>query len=138
MMIDRRTFLKTTAVAASAVALGSTGTAFAEGAACSCPGVLYSKDQEGQWAGKSGSHALQVTVTEGTVSVVTNHPMSAEHFIVRHTVVLANGTVLGGTTFSPTDKPESSFDLPKDYTGTACATSKNKFVIIHDRILASH
>jgi len=123
-MIDRRDFLKTAAVAASAAAVGSAASALAAEPAASCPaGVVYTKEQPGQWKGKEGTHAPEVKVEGGKVAVVTPHPMSAEHFIVRHTVVLADSTVIGGKTFAATDKPESSFDLPKDYKGKACATS---------------
>ena len=122
-MIDRREFLKTTAVAASAVAVSSAATALAGGESAALAGIIYTKGQEGQWAGKAGSHAPQVKVEGSKVSVVTAHPMTEEHFIVRHTVVLADGKVVGGKTFTSADKPESSFELPKDYTGKACATS---------------
>ena len=119
---DRRDLLKTAAVAASAVAVGPAATAFAASSA-SYNGVVYTKDQQGQWKGKAGSHAPEVMVAGGKVSVLTAHPMTAAHFIVRHTVVLADGTVIGGKTFSATDKAESTFELPKDYKGKACATS---------------
>jgi len=121
-MIDRRDFLKTTAVAASAVAVASGTNVFASETAASHAGVVYT-EQQGQWKGKAGSHAPKVTVADGKVSVVTEHPMTEPHFIVRHTVVLADGKVIGGKTFSHTDKPESSFDLPAGYKGKVCATS---------------
>jgi superoxide reductase len=120
-MTDRRDFLKTTAVAASVLALGTTATAFASSAPYA--GVVYTKDQPGQWAKKVGSHAPEVTVEGGNVSLITKHPMSEEHYIVRHTVVLADGTVVGGKTFTPSDKPESSFVLPTGYKGKVYATS---------------
>ncbi|CAK8714489.1 MAG: superoxide reductase [Candidatus Electronema aureum] len=123
MNIDRRDFLKTAAAAASVVAVGSAASAFAADAAPSLAGIVYTKEQPGQWKGKEGSHAPTVTVEGSKVSVITPHPMTAEHFIVRHTLVLADGTVLGGKSFTPTDKPESSFELPKDYKGKICATS---------------
>jgi len=120
-MTDRRDFLKTTAVAASVMALGSSATAFASSAPYA--GVVYTKDQPGQWAKKVGTHAPGVKVEGSKVSLVTTHPMSEEHFIVRHTVVLADGTVVGGKTFTPADKAESSFELPAGYKGKAYATS---------------
>ncbi len=130
-MIDRREFLKTTAVAASAVAVASSNNVFASETTASHAGagIVYTEQQQGQWKGKAGSHAPKVTVTDGKVSVVTEHPMTEPHFIVRHTVVLADGKVIGGKTFSHTDKPESSFDLPAEYKGKACATS---FCNMHD------
>ncbi len=53
----------------------------------------------------------------------TKHPMSSEHFIVRHTLVLADGTTVGAKTFTPADKPESSYELPAGYKGKITATS---------------
>lgn len=128
-MIDRREFLKTTAVAASAVAVASSTNVFAGETAASHAGIVYTEQQQGQWEGKAGSHAPKVTVADGKVSVVTEHPMTEPHFIVRHTVVLADGKVIGGKTFSHTDKAESSVDLPAGYKGKACATS---FCNMHD------
>ncbi len=122
---DRRDFLKTgvaSVAVASGAAFASVGSAFAA-ESTSYAGVVYSKEQQGQWEGKAGSHAPQVKVEGGKVSLVTIHPMTEEHFIVRHTLVLSDGKVAGGTTFSPADTPESSFDLPKGYKGKACATS---------------
>jgi superoxide reductase len=134
MSIDRRDFLKTAAAAASVAAVGSAVSAFA-GAKANAPavaskkaaplaGIIYTKKHPGQWQGKEDVHVPEVKVEAGKVSVVTKHPsMTAEHFIVRHTVVLANGTVIGSKTFVPGDKPESFFELPKDYKGKICATS---------------
>ena len=120
-MTNRRDFLKTTAVAASVMAFGSTAAVFASSAPYA--GVVYTKDQPGQWAKKVGSHAPEVNIEGGKVSLITKHGMSEAHYIVRHTVVLADGTVVGGKTFIPADKPESSFDLPAGYKGKAYATS---------------
>ncbi len=127
-MIDRREFLKTSAVAVSAVV--SSAPVFAGDIAAPHAGIVYTAQQQGKWKGKAGSHAPKVTVTEDKVAVVvTEHPMTESHFIVRHTVVLEDGTVIGAKTFSHTDKPESSFDLPAGYKGKACATS---FCNLHD------
>lgn len=120
-MTDLRDFLKTTAVAASVIAIGSTATVFASTAPYA--GVVYTKDQPGQWTKKVGSHAPEVKVEGGKVLLITKHPMSEAHYIVRHTVVLADGTFVGGKTFSAADKPESSFELPPGYKGKAYATS---------------
>ena len=128
--IDRRNFLKTAAAATAAAAAGSAVSAFAaEEAVPSLPGIIYTKEQQGRWEGKAGGHAPQITVEAGKVSVITGHPMTAAHFIVRHTLVLADGTVVGDKTFTPSDKPESFYDLPKDYKGKICATS---FCNLHD------
>ncbi|MCW5212021.1 twin-arginine translocation signal domain-containing protein [Desulfobulbus sp. TB] len=128
-MIDRREFLKTTVVATSAVALASGTSVLAHETTTSLSGVVYTEKDQGKWKGKAGTHAPKVTVIDGKVTVVTEHPMTKPHFIVRHTVVLADGTVIGGKTFSHTDKPASNFDLPKGYKGKASATS---FCNLHD------
>jgi superoxide reductase len=127
-MIERRDFLKGSAVAVSALALGVGSNAFAsEGAMYS--GIVYTKDNPGQWSAKVGSHAPEVKVEGGKVMVKTSHPMSEAHFIVRHTLVLADGTVVGAATFTPKDKPASSYDLPAGYKGKVYATS---FCNLHD------
>ncbi|MBV5317044.1 MAG: twin-arginine translocation signal domain-containing protein [Desulfobulbaceae bacterium] len=87
-MQDRRDFLKTTATAASILAISS------------APRTFGAK-----------------------VAVVTKRTMSDQHFIVRHTLVLEKGTYVGATTFTPTDKPESSYALPNGYKGKFYTTS---------------
>lgn len=133
-MQNRRNFFKTTAAAASIAALGSIPGAFA---AVTTPitytNIVYTKDSPGQWASKVGSHLPQVTVTGTKVDVVTKHPMSNEHFIVRHTLVLEDGTFIGATTFVSTDKPESTYELPSGYKGKIYVTS---FCNKHDFWLA--
>ena len=127
-MTDRRDFLKTTAVAASVMALGSGTAAFASSAPYA--GVVYTKDQPGQWAKKVGSHAPKVSVKGKTVTILTAHPMSEKHYIVRHTLVFADGKVLGEKTFYPTDKTAvSTYQLPKNAGTRFYATS---FCNLHD------
>ena len=121
-MTDRRDFLKGSAVAVTALALGvSTKVSASETAAFS--GVIYTKDNPGTMSAKVKSHAPEVNVDGSKVSLKTVHPMSVEHFIVRHTLVLSDGTVVGGVTFQPTDKAESSYELPVGFKGKVYATS---------------
>ena len=127
-MHNRRDFLKTTAAAASVLAISSVSRALAASPAM-YTNIIYTKDNPGKWEAKVGSHAPQVTVTGGKVAVVTKHPMSNDHFIVRHTLVLEDGTVVGATTFTAADKPESSYELPAGYKGKFFATS---FCNLHD------
>ena len=127
-MNDRRDFFKTIAVAASILALNSVPRAFA----ASLPmytNIIYTRDNPGKWGQKVDSHAPEVTVTGDKVKVVTKHPMSDQHFIVRHTLVLNDGTYVGGATFTSADKPESSYELPKGYKGKLYTTS---FCNLHD------
>ncbi len=127
-MSNRRTFLKGSFTAAVAAVLG-TGSAFAA-APPVLGSIVYTKDNPGKWAQKEGSHAPVITVEGNKVKVQTNHPMSVKHFIVRHTLVLADGSVLGSKTFVGTD-PEaiSQYELPAGYTGALYATS---FCNLHD------
>jgi superoxide reductase len=127
-MQDRRDFLKTTVAAASVLAISSVPGAFAAGKAM-YTNIIFTKDNPGMWAGKEGSHAPEVTVTGSKVAIVTKHPMSDKHFIVRHSLVLEDGTFVGATTFTPAEKPESSYELPAGYKGKVYATS---FCNLHD------
>lgn len=119
--MDRRDFLKTTAVAVSMAAAGSVSNVFASQAVFA--GVLYTKDNPGMWAAKVGSHVPQVKVEGSTVTVTTAHGMSESHFIVRQTLVLENGEVVGAKTFTPADTPSSTYELPAGYKGKFFATS---------------
>ena len=121
-MHDRRDFLKTTAVAASVLAISSVPQAFAAGTAM-YTNIIYTKDNPGRWADVVKTHSPEVTVTGSKVAVVTKHPMSDKHFIVRHTLVLGDGTYIGATTFTPADKPEYSYELPAGFKGKFYVTS---------------
>jgi superoxide reductase len=127
-MSDRRTFLKGSFAAAVAAFLG---TGSAQAADQSLLGsVIYSTEHPGRWAQKEGSHAPVITVEGSKVKVQTNHPMADKHFIVRHTLVLSDGSILGSKNFTGAD-PEavSHYDLPKGYSGALIATS---FCNLHD------
>ena len=126
-MHDRRIFLKT-AAAASVLAFTTSPLAFSAETA-EYLNIIYTKDRPGKWSGKQGIHVPQVTINGSKVDVVTDHPMSDAHFIVRHTLVLGDGTFVGGATFTPADKPESSYELPEGYKGKIHVTS---FCNLHD------
>lgn len=131
-MQNRRDFLKTTATTASLLAVSSLPQR-AVAADVKFQNIIYTRDDPGRWEGKQRAHVPQVTVTGSKVAVVTNHPMSQEHFIVRHTLVLANGTYVGSKTFTPEDKPQSEYELPAGYKGKFYVTS---FCNLHDFWLA--
>ena len=64
------------------------------------------------------------------VIIITNHPMTKKHYIVRHTLVTEKGDIIGERTFYPEDKrAESQFRMPKGYKGILFATS---FCNLHD------
>lgn len=126
-MSNRRDFLKT-AAATSVLAFASAPLALAATSA-DFTNIIYTKANPGRWAGKEGLHVPQVSVSGGKVAVVTNHPMSQAHYIVRHTLVLGDGTFIGAKTFTPADKPESSYMLPAGYKGKIVVTS---FCNLHD------
>ncbi len=130
--MKRRDFLKMSL-------LGVTGFAVIKGTeAIGCEGkcgdkkltnIIYTKKNPGRWAKKAGSHAPIIEVKGRKVKVETKHPMSEGHFIVRHTLVLKDGTVLGAKTFTYKDKPVSEYTLPEGYKGKIIATS---FCNLHD------
>jgi superoxide reductase len=128
MIKGRRDFLKGS-LAAAAVAAAS-GPTLLRAATTFPAGLIYTKDAPGRWAGKEGSHAPKVAVEGKNVKIVTPHPMSEKHFIVRHTLVTPDGKTLGEQTFANTDTAaESSYQLPDGYKGTLWATS---FCNLHD------
>ncbi len=136
-MADRRDFLKATLAATAAVAVYGVESASAcmpcpmgkQGAGM--PGILYTKQNPGMWAGKEAGHLPQVTVEGNKVTIETKHGMSEKHYIVRHTLVGDNGEVLGTKTFYPEDeKAVSTFELPEKCScKMAIATS---FCNLHD------
>ncbi len=121
-MINRRYFLKGSFLAAAGLAvinpskmLASDNNKFS--------GVVYTKDDAGKWSKKVKSHAPIATVEGNKVTVKTTHGMSEKHYIVRHTIVGKDGTVLGEKTFYPKDeKAVSVFELeniPKSFYATS-------------------
>jgi len=124
-MNERRDFLKASMVMAAGLAVGSASTSVAAESSGQFPaGVVYTAENPGQWAAKVGSHAPVVTREGKTVTVTTKHPMSEIHFIVRHTLVAENGTVIGAVTFAPDDKEAvSTYELPENAGTRVYATS---------------
>lgn len=120
-MNSRRDFLKTSLVATGSMLAGGMAHASTD---APFPGILYTATNPGKWAKKIKTHAPEVAVDGGKVTVTTNHSMSEKHYIVRHTLVSAEGEVLGAKTFTPTDEePVSTHELPAGYSGKLYATS---------------
>ncbi|MBW1825272.1 MAG: desulfoferrodoxin [Deltaproteobacteria bacterium] len=128
-MTTRREFLGGSFLAASVVALGALKPASASSQTFS--GIIYTKSNPGKWSKKIGSHAPQVSSAGNKVTITTAHPMSQEHYIVRHTLVLEDGTVVGAKTFYPLQdtKAVSTLELPAGYKAKFYATS---FCNLHD------
>jgi superoxide reductase len=124
----RREFLK---ASLALTALAATGKALeAEGAVRFPVGIVYTKEAPGRWAGKENLHVPQVTLAGGGLKILTPHPMTEQHFIVKHTLLTPEGKVLGEKTFSPADKAaESSYRLPEGFKGLLWAAS---FCNLHD------
>jgi superoxide reductase len=127
-MKGRREFLKSSLVLAGAAVVGSAVRGQAESTFPT--NLIYTKEAPGRWAGKEGGHAPKVTVEGRNVKVLTSHPMSQKHYIVKHTLMTPEGKVLGEKTFASTDPAaESSYELPEGVEGTLWATS---FCNLHD------
>ena len=124
-MSDRRQFLKMTVAVAAGLAVSGINASAETGPFPS--GVVYTEADPGMWKGKVGSHAPQVSVDGGKVTIETKHGMSKAHYIVRHTLVTGDGKVVGSKVFTPDDKPVSSYAIPGK--GEYYATS---FCNLHD------
>jgi superoxide reductase len=85
--------------------------------------VVFTKEDPGHWGGVSELHIPVVTVSGSTMTIKTPHPMSEAHYIVSHTVVLADGKFLDRKTFNFKDKPVSTHALPAGYSGPVIITS---------------
>lgn len=126
--MNRRVFLKTALAITGGLAVSSISKKVEAGTYLN--GIIYTKDNPGIWKGKEGSHAPVVEISGNKVTVKTKHVMTEPHYIVRHTLVTADGRVLGSKTFKPTDKEAvSTYELPAGYKGKLYATS---FCNLHD------
>jgi superoxide reductase len=85
--------------------------------------VLFTESEPGHWAKVVHLHVPETTVAGGKLTVKTPHPQSETHYIVSHTVVLADGKFLGRKTFSYKDAPVSEHMLPAGYAGKVTVTS---------------
>lgn len=124
-MKNRRNFLKSGVLLASGLAVSAPLLAKSKkDHDPKFPGVIYTDEDPGMWAGKQGLHVPIVTIKGSSITLFTDHPMSEVHYIVRHTLVDKNGKVIGSKTFYPMDeKAISHFEIPSGYKGKLYATS---------------
>lgn len=86
--------------------------------------VVFTQADPGHWGPNFAAvHVPQVTVAGGVVSVKTPHEPSEGHYIVSHTVVLADGVYLHRKNFKPMEDPVSEHKLPDGYKGPITVTS---------------
>lgn len=118
--MDRRGLAKAAFLGAAAAALPALGRAQTANPESN---VVFTADDPGHWAKGKGAHVPLATVDGSTLTVKTPHPMSEQHFIVSHSVVLKGGQYLGRKTFTPADMPTSTYTLPAGYKGKVIVTS---------------
>ncbi len=85
--------------------------------------VVFTEQDPGHWAQVAALHVPVLTVADGTLTVKTPHPMTQPHYIVSHSVVLADGKFLDRKTFAYTDEAVSTHALPAGYKGRVIVTS---------------
>lgn len=101
-MNSRRNFMVMSAAAAAATLIP---VAKAEAQSPAFPSnVIYTESDSGIWSKKAATHLPQVEMEGDEAVIRTFHPMTKEHYIVRHTLVDMDGNVIGGKTFANTDK----------------------------------
>ncbi len=130
-MNGRRDFLKKALAAGGAVV--AAGAPRLQAKTAFPPGIVYTQEAPGRWKGREGAHVPKATVEGATVKVVNAHPLTQQHYIVKHTLLTPDGKVLGEKTFTSTDPPESTHTLPAGFKGTLWVTA---FCNIHDLWLA--
>jgi len=137
-MNNRRNFIKALAVGAMGLALSQNTNLLAKSRVIpeklkkmiNIPlNIVFSKENQGKWKNKNGSHAPIVTIKDNKVTIETKHGMNEKHYIVRHTLVTSSGKYIAAKTFYPTDKKAISvFDLPKNETSLIATSYCN----LHD------
>ncbi len=130
--MERRAFLKSSMAAAGVLVMGS---AVRTEAATKFPaGLIYTRENPGRWVNIVKTHAPIVTMDAGKIKIVTPHPMTLQHYIVKHELLTEGGMVIGEKTFAYTDPVAESFYILTDgFHGTLWATS---FCNLHDLWLA--
>ncbi len=120
MPFSRRQFLSSAAAVAAAgqvpLALAKSPTKM-ESLIELLPNVIHTANDPGRWKKKAGSHLPDVSLEGSSLTVKTHHGMSRKHYIVRHLLVLDDGSVLGSKTYASDDKPEMTITLPENVGG---------------------
>jgi len=126
--MDRRAFIQGSLLAVSTFVAG---TATRTEAASKFPtGLVYTQDNPGRWANVVILHTPIVTMDAGRIKIVTPHPMTEKHYIVKHVLLTEDGLVLGEKTFAHTDADaESHYGMIEGFHANLWATS---FCNIHD------
>lgn len=131
-MVNRRYFLKGSFLAAVGLAVTNSSKMLADDNKNKFSGIVYTKDNPGKWSKRTISHAPTITVEENKITVKTAHRMIEKHYIVRHTIVGKDGTVLGEKTFYPEDeKAISVFELesmPESFYATSFCSKHDLWV----------
>jgi len=126
--MERRAFLKSSLAAAGVLVMG--GAVRTEAATKFPAGLVYTRENPGRWVNIVKTHAPNVTMDAGKIKIVTPHPMTLQHYIVKHELLTEDGLVLGEKTFAYTDPAAESFYVLADgFHGTLWATS---FCNLHD------
>jgi len=129
--MDRRSFVQL-GITAGAAALIAPKTLFAGGSPLNTKlagGVYYTREAEGRWRNKAGSHAPNIekvssTGGETTIKVTTEHGMKGfNHYIVKHTLLDKNFKVIAEKVFDPTKEKAVSTHVVGNYTGPLYAIS---------------
>ena len=118
--MQRRAFAKSTIVGLAAAAAMPL---VAKAGSDPNENVVFTETDPGHWAKVVALHIPQMTAADGKLTVKTPHPQSETHYIVSHSVVLADGTFVSRKTFSYKDEPVSEHTLPAGYKGNVTVTS---------------
>jgi superoxide reductase len=120
--MDRRTFLINSTLAAAGTTLSNSSIAAPE---LTLPpeNLIYTEKNGGKWQSKTRLHIPIIEVGNNKIMIRTEHGQSERHYIVRHTLLLEDGTVVGASTFTSNDAPMSDYELPAGYKGKIFATS---------------
>ena len=127
--MNRRSLIQASVIGAAAGSLLTNSASAAGGKGGKFAGaVYYTKESPGRWEKKSAGHVpvIQSEMKDGKnlVTVTTPHEMTAEHYIVKHTLLDENMNVVGEKVFYPDQNKAaiSSYEI-SHYKGKLYAVS---------------